>query len=81
MTATNSSNGTPAEPPTHRPFQTISDYLSNVGNFKFIESTLREGEQFSNAFFTTGTAHTCVNLSKGRHMTDEFQSAETKIKM
>jgi HMGL-like len=27
--------------------------LSNVGNFKIIESTLREGEQFANAFFDT----------------------------
>ncbi|KAI9263677.1 homocitrate synthase [Sporodiniella umbellata] len=26
---------------------------SNVANFKIIESTLREGEQFANAFFTT----------------------------
>ncbi|KAL6937761.1 homocitrate synthase lys21 [Hanseniaspora osmophila] len=30
-----------------------SDFLSNVGNFQIIESTLREGEQFANAFFTT----------------------------
>ncbi|EIF48401.1 homocitrate mitochondrial precursor [Brettanomyces bruxellensis AWRI1499] len=29
------------------------DYLSNVTSFKIIESTLREGEQFANAFFTT----------------------------
>ncbi|BFZ64415.1 homocitrate synthase lys21 [Saitoella coloradoensis] len=29
------------------------DFLSNVRNFKIIESTLREGEQFANAFFTT----------------------------
>jgi len=27
--------------------------LSNVNNFKIIESTLREGEQFANAFFDT----------------------------
>lgn len=32
-----------------------SDFLSNVGNFKIIESTLREGEQFANAFFDTET--------------------------
>lgn len=31
------------------------DYLSNVSNFKIIESTLREGEQFANAFFDTET--------------------------
>jgi len=27
--------------------------LSNVSSFKIIESTLREGEQFANAFFDT----------------------------
>ncbi|OAD07482.1 hypothetical protein MUCCIDRAFT_151284 [Mucor lusitanicus CBS 277.49] len=27
--------------------------MSNVGSFKIIESTLREGEQFANAFFST----------------------------
>ncbi|KAI0363736.1 homocitrate synthase [Pilatotrama ljubarskyi] len=32
-----------------------SDFLSNVSNFKIIESTLREGEQFANAFFDTKT--------------------------
>ncbi|KAL1958159.1 hypothetical protein VTO42DRAFT_5014 [Malbranchea cinnamomea] len=31
----------------------VSDFLSNVSRFKIIESTLREGEQFANAFFTT----------------------------
>lgn len=36
------------------PYQTVQDYLSNIGNFKIIESTLREGEQFANAFFDTG---------------------------
>ncbi len=30
-----------------------NDVLSNVGNFQLIESTLREGEQFANAFFST----------------------------
>ncbi|MCJ1465283.1 Saccharopine dehydrogenase [Pseudocyphellaria aurata] len=30
-----------------------SDLLSNVSKFKIIESTLREGEQFANAFFDT----------------------------
>ncbi|KAJ2375720.1 homocitrate synthase lys21 [Coemansia sp. RSA 2607] len=30
-----------------------SSYLSNVADFKIIESTLREGEQFANAFFST----------------------------
>jgi len=28
--------------------------VSNVSRFKIIESTLREGEQFANAFFDTG---------------------------
>lgn len=32
-----------------------SDFLSNVSDFKIIESTLREGEQFANAFFDTET--------------------------
>jgi homocitrate synthase len=31
----------------------VSDFLSNVSRFKIIESTLREGEQFANAFFDT----------------------------
>jgi homocitrate synthase len=35
------------------PYQPVPDFLSNVGNFKIIESTLREGEQFANAFFDT----------------------------
>lgn len=29
--------------------------MSNVSRFKIIESTLREGEQFANAFFDTET--------------------------
>jgi hypothetical protein len=33
------------------PYQPVGDFLSNVNNFKIIESTLREGEQFANAFF------------------------------
>ena len=32
-----------------------ADYLSNVSHFQVIESTLREGEQFANAFFLTDT--------------------------
>lgn len=39
-------NGHRAHPnPTRNPYQTVQDYLSNVSNFKIIESTLREGEQ------------------------------------
>lgn len=30
-----------------------ADFLSNVSSFQLIESTLREGEQFANAFFST----------------------------
>merc|ERR1712227_484913 len=30
-----------------------ADFLSNVSEFELIESTLREGEQFANAFFST----------------------------
>jgi homocitrate synthase len=37
------------------PYQTVGDFLSNIGKFKIIESTLREGEQFANAFFDTET--------------------------
>ncbi|KAK3332205.1 HMGL-like-domain-containing protein [Cercophora scortea] len=37
------------------PYQPVGDYLSNVGSFKIIESTLREGEQFANAYFDTET--------------------------
>ncbi|RYO76177.1 hypothetical protein DL766_007476 [Monosporascus sp. MC13-8B] len=35
------------------PYQRVDDYLSNVSRYKIIESTLREGEQFANSFFTT----------------------------
>ncbi|KAL8782793.1 MAG: hypothetical protein Q9213_005117 [Squamulea squamosa] len=38
-----------------KPFRTVGDFLSNVSNFQIIESTLREGEQFANAFFDTET--------------------------
>ncbi|EEH45465.2 homocitrate synthase, mitochondrial [Paracoccidioides brasiliensis Pb18] len=31
----------------------VTDFVSNVSRFKIIESTLREGEQFANAFFDT----------------------------
>lgn len=38
---------------SRNPYQPVGDFLSNVSNFKIIESTLREGEQFANAFFDT----------------------------
>ncbi|KAH8690192.1 hypothetical protein BGW36DRAFT_433144 [Talaromyces proteolyticus] len=31
----------------------VTDFLSNVSRFQIIDSTLREGEQFANAFFST----------------------------
>ncbi|KAI1269972.1 hypothetical protein F5Y18DRAFT_114469 [Xylariaceae sp. FL1019] len=37
------------------PYASIGDLLSNVNNFKIIESTLREGEQFCQAYFDTET--------------------------
>ena len=37
------------------PHPRYSDMISNVRNFKIIESTLREGEQFANAFFDRET--------------------------
>lgn len=45
--------------PRSHPYQPVGDFLSNVGRFKIIESTLREGEQFANAFFDTGK-YTCA---------------------
>ncbi|PWW76918.1 homocitrate synthase [Tuber magnatum] len=38
---------------SRNPYQPLPDFLSNVNSFKIIESTLREGEQFANAFFDT----------------------------
>lgn len=35
------------------PYAPVGDFLSNVHRFKIIESTLREGEQFANAYFDT----------------------------
>lgn len=42
-----------------RPYQSVRDFLSNTDKFQIIESTLREGEQFANAFFDTGTSYLC----------------------
>ncbi|KAJ3120502.1 mitochondrial Homoaconitase [Nowakowskiella sp. JEL0407] len=43
-----------------------ADFLSRTSNFSIIESTLREGEQFANAFFDTETK---ITIAK---MLDEF---------
>jgi homocitrate synthase len=40
---------------SNNPYAPVGDFLSNVSKFKIIESTLREGEQFANAFFDTAT--------------------------
>jgi homocitrate synthase len=59
--AANGANGTNGAPNNKggafktNPYQPVGDYLSNVANFKIIESTLREGEQFANAYFDTET--------------------------
>ncbi|KAI1625464.1 homocitrate synthase [Exophiala viscosa] len=47
--------GSAAERPSQNPYATVDNFLSNVGRFKIIESTLREGEQFANSFFDTET--------------------------
>nr|ACZ80657.1 putative homocitrate synthase [Cryptococcus depauperatus] len=65
------SNGTAvAQPPavkSHRGlYGRASDFLSNTSNWKIIESTLREGEQFANAFFNLETK---IKIAK---MLDEF---------
>ena len=48
-----SENATPT-PIKKNPYAShAADYLSNVNSFQLIDSTLREGEQFANAFFDT----------------------------
>ncbi|OAQ73241.1 homocitrate synthase, mitochondrial precursor [Pochonia chlamydosporia 170] len=60
MCGDGSTNGTPV-PTVHKPhhasapYQSVGDFLSNTDKFQIIESTLREGEQFANAFFDTET--------------------------
>ncbi|KAH7273335.1 Homocitrate synthase [Fusarium falciforme] len=46
-------NGNPNRGGHHAgsPYQSVGDFLSNTNRFQIIESTLREGEQFANAFF------------------------------
>ncbi|KAI7772766.1 hypothetical protein LZL87_005491 [Fusarium oxysporum] len=41
-----------ANNPATSVYSQVQDFLSNTNRYKIIESTLREGEQFSNAFFT-----------------------------
>ncbi|KAJ3413339.1 mitochondrial Homoaconitase [Chytridiales sp. JEL 0842] len=61
MTETNGSTkrSSPADAPPHDPsaiyLPKYADFLSRTSNFSIIESTLREGEQFANAFFDTET--------------------------
>lgn len=40
-------------PHKRSPYQPVGDFLSNISRFQIIESTLREGEQFANAYFDT----------------------------
>ncbi|KAI8333906.1 homocitrate synthase, cytosolic isozyme [Chlamydoabsidia padenii] len=60
--STNNTNGSglksndasrPREPIASPYMPKYPDPMSNISNFKIIESTLREGEQFANAFFDT----------------------------
>ncbi|KAI0514697.1 homocitrate synthase [Xylaria bambusicola] len=39
--------------PKSSPYQSYQDCFSNVAKYKIIDSTLREGEQFSKAYFTS----------------------------
>ncbi|TFY60029.1 hypothetical protein EVG20_g7570 [Dentipellis fragilis] len=56
VNGTNGVSHTPKLQPQRNPYAPrASDFLNNVSNFKIIESTLREGEQFANAFFDTKT--------------------------
>ncbi|KAF2235601.1 homocitrate synthase [Viridothelium virens] len=53
----NGINGSQSSAPSRsNPYQPVGDFLSNVSRFKIIESTLREGEQFANAWLDTGYA-------------------------
>jgi len=56
MTANGTTNGTTTNGSSHNPHAPkYQDSLSRVHNWSVIESTLREGEQFANAFFDTET--------------------------
>ncbi|EIW68752.1 hypothetical protein TREMEDRAFT_44559 [Tremella mesenterica DSM 1558] len=68
VNGTNGTNGHSAPPSgKHKgAYGRASDFLSNTSNWKVIESTLREGEQFANAFFTLETK---IKIAR---MLDEF---------
>lgn len=51
----NGANGHHQPKNSVNPYAPMQDFISNVSRFKIIESTLREGEQFANAFFDTET--------------------------
>jgi len=53
--ANGAAEGSAARIQSRLPYQSVGDFLSNTKKFKIIESTLREGEQFANAFFDTET--------------------------
>jgi hypothetical protein len=59
-----------SRPNSSNPYAPVGDFLSNVSKFKIIESTLREGEQFANAFFDTATK---IKIAKAL---DEFGVAD-----
>ncbi|KAF5617404.1 homocitrate synthase mitochondrial [Fusarium sp. NRRL 52700] len=52
--------------PATSAYSQVQDYLSNVNNYKIIESTLREGEQFANAWLSQAQK---IKIAK---MLDEF---------
>ena len=51
--------------PHHKssPYQPVGDFLSNIGRFKIIESTLREGEQFAKYVATVASFFWHVQMS------------------
>ncbi|SPO04936.1 probable homocitrate synthase, mitochondrial precursor [Cephalotrichum gorgonifer] len=54
--AANGQNGHPkTTTKVSNPYAAVHDSLSNIGRYKLIESTLREGEQFASAWFDTET--------------------------
>ena len=64
--------------PRRQPFASVGDYLSNVSNFKIIESTLREGEQVSTDLKTSKSNW---NIDLPLQFANAFFDTETKIKI